>query len=94
MTPPFGLKQYNAINDRITAIETETGERLTRVETKVDIVIDLMRQEREDRSKALVETHKTERVAISTSGKVKMAAWGAIGTALGIAATVLVKALA
>lgn len=82
-TPPFGLQ---AISDRVSVVEANdiaTGERLARVETKVDLVVDLLVQERTDRAVAAAQNALTERERISSRAKIIVA----VLTALGVIAT-------
>ncbi len=88
-TPPFGLRAYNELSERIDSVESDTGERLVRLETKVDIVIDLMRQEREDRNAAHREQHQTERARIGSRGKIIAALATAAGVIAGAIATII-----
>lgn len=99
--PPFGLpintrnavehlhERIDGTDGRVTELEVEIKERLVRVETVTQTIFEMMVEDRQQRTLAIQESGKTERVRYNTRAKIIVALFGVIGVIAGAAATVL-----
>lgn len=103
--PPFGLPvntrtavedlntRVSGLEDRFAEHEADTRERMARVETKVDVLVEMAREDREAKNAAaalaITEQGKTTRIKLTSRAKIVVALCGLVGVAIGAAATVL-----